>query len=155
MVRFKRHTSPWFDYLMVSPEEVHDVVNPSRGTSLKLSSRTNSRRAVSITLFCTEAESERCWGCLNVHGACSYDGGYIDSGCEHRNVEQPHATGPGEKRERAHCQSHDHVGGIVVEKPNEDDREEERKQQKPAANGERSNDFPRIECFETSVKAIV
>ena len=27
-VRFKRHTSPWFDYLMVSPEETRDVVEP-------------------------------------------------------------------------------------------------------------------------------
>ena len=28
-VRFKRHTSPWFDYLMVSPDEMRVVVDPT------------------------------------------------------------------------------------------------------------------------------
>lgn len=28
-VRFKQHMMPWLDYLMVSPEEMHDVVEPT------------------------------------------------------------------------------------------------------------------------------
>jgi SAM-dependent methyltransferase len=28
-VRFDRHATPWFDYLMVSPAEMHDVVEPT------------------------------------------------------------------------------------------------------------------------------
>ncbi len=67
-VRFKRHTSLWFDYLMVSLEEMSGVVDPTPGASLRLSSRTNSRRAASITLFFEKAEIERYGGCLDIYG---------------------------------------------------------------------------------------
>ena len=72
---------------MVSPEKVSGVIDPTPWYVAEIIEPNELKTSGQYYAALQKAEIERYWGCLDVHGPCSNNGGYIDGGCEYSNIE--------------------------------------------------------------------